>query len=268
VRIFNNLYPFLYLGFIKQFTEEGCPDTEGGCLDELETNLFMYFLIRIMLDVISDLYWGITMELQIIVELHKKESADKRYSYLQVQAKSAEYDDWAALNDWTDLLMTFVFLACFNVVLPSIAPIALINSLFQARCWAYRNLRLLRRPFPVGASGIGPWQGLFESAEVVAVIVNTAFAVFAMKPLKDLGPVTKGILFVAAQWIIHIIKFLIHVKVPAVPKAVQHCQHYNKDVVSRRFVGLENQPVSAPPVEQPIPNVGPRSFADSATTTQ
>lgn len=263
VRIFNNLYPFLYLGFLKQFTQEGCPDTEGGCLDELETNLFMYFLIRIVIDVSSELYWAITMHLQIMSELHKKESAHKNYTYLQVQAKCAEYDDWAALNDWTDLLMTFVFLACFNVVLPSMAPIAFINSLFQARCWAYRNLRLLRRPFPVGANGIGPWQGLFESAEAVAVIVNTAFAVFAMKPIKDFGPISKFAIFVAGQWLIHVVKFLIHVKVPSVSNDVLNCQHTNKDVVIKRFIGIDEKPIEAPVVKQVVPTVGPQAFADS-----
>merc|ERR1719321_1741770 len=77
VRIFNNLYPFIYVGFLKQFTEEGCPDTEGGCLDELETNLFMFFMIRILLEVVSDVYFLLTMELQVFHELHKSEARDK-----------------------------------------------------------------------------------------------------------------------------------------------------------------------------------------------
>merc|ERR1719359_2482574 len=52
VRLFNNLYPFLYIGFFKQFTREGCPQTQDGnfegCISELETDLITYFLLRVV----------------------------------------------------------------------------------------------------------------------------------------------------------------------------------------------------------------------------
>merc|ERR1719428_2255552 len=47
VRIFNNLYPFISIGFLQQFTYEGCPATEAGCVDALEQYLLTYFAVRI-----------------------------------------------------------------------------------------------------------------------------------------------------------------------------------------------------------------------------
>jgi hypothetical protein len=47
VRIINNLYPFLYTGFIKEHYE-GCKDFEAGCLGELQANLLVYFSVWIL----------------------------------------------------------------------------------------------------------------------------------------------------------------------------------------------------------------------------
>merc|ERR1719387_2046642 len=104
--------------------------------------------------------------------------------------------------------MRFAFLACFNVVLPAIAPIALLNSLFFMRSIAHRNLCFLRRPEPNGSEGIGAWQSLLEVVEILAVVINVGFAVFTMEPLKSFSPRVKFAIFVASQYSILLMKCL------------------------------------------------------------
>lgn len=259
VRIFNNLFPFIYVGFIKQYTHESCPGGEYGCLQELQLNLVVYFVIRICSQLAADMFDLAVMEVQVFAELRKWQSRAKVLTYLQIQAKSLEYDDATRLDDWTEQLMTFAFLACFNVVLPAIAPVAFLMSLLQSRCMAHRNMCYLRRPIPTGSVGIGEWQNLFEVVEVIAVIINVSFAVFALKPIRELDTNVKWVIFISVEHLLMIIRTLVRAKFPSEPHDVEALKHLHEETIRKRFVDLDTHPVIAKETSE-VTDIGPKAF--------
>jgi hypothetical protein len=234
VRIINNLYPFLYTGFLKEHYE-GCPDFEAGCLGELQANLCVFFMVWILKVVGKSLVLVIFLRWQVAKEIqHKQDGRD--YTYIELQAKCQEYDDALRMDDWTESVLSFAFLACFNVVLPAVAPIALLTNLLRMRCEAYRNLHFLQRPVPRGASGTGAWQYLCEIVEVIAVIVNVSFAVFTMAPIRDFNRRTKWVLFVAIQYAAFLLQLLVKAKVPDRPREIEDNDVKNQTVIRKVFL--------------------------------
>lgn len=55
VRFFTNLYPFVFVGFLKEYSPEGCPKSGRGCLDELQTNLFIFFSLSLFCNIARDI---------------------------------------------------------------------------------------------------------------------------------------------------------------------------------------------------------------------
>merc|ERR1719316_1122058 len=259
VRIMNNVYPFVFVGLLKQYTKVGCEGGEGGCLKELELDLYVFFAVRFFKQISKDLMLFIVTKVQVMNELAKVSHA-KHYTFMEVQAKSMEFDDSMRMNDWSEQIMSFVFVSCFNVVLPAVAPIALLTSMLRQRCFVHRNLCFLRRPVPHASTGIGPWHSLCEIAEVLAVIINVSFAVFAMKPIKDLTPAYKWAIFVGAQYAIFLLKLLVRGKFPVPPRRVEALNAAADETIRKVFLNYESHKVVAQRVAD-VPHVGPRALA-------
>merc|ERR1719245_478697 len=127
---------------------------------------------------------------------------------IQVQSKSQDYDNVMKLDDWTENVLTFLFLSCFNVILPVISLLALLTTMFETRCLVHRNCCFLRRPVPVASAGIGEWHRVLEVAEFLAVIVNLGFAIFTISPAKDVPALYKFMVFALAEHVLLFGKFL------------------------------------------------------------
>jgi len=241
VRFFNNLYPFIYIGFIKQFSFQGCPDTSAGCLDELQRYLITYFITRLIVHLASDMFLVFLARSQLVTEQNRANpEAERMFMHLQIQAKSQEYDQIMICDDWTENVLTFLFLTCFNVVLPIIALLALLTTMLEARCMAHRNCCFLRRAVPRGAEGIGEWQQLLETVEFLAVLINVGFAVFTMRPMKDLPGAHKIAIFVFIEHIILFLKHLIKEKFPSMPHEVEDLTQTNEEILRQAASYLES----------------------------
>jgi hypothetical protein len=264
VRIINSLFPFIYQGFIKEYMHEPCPANYKGChMADLEVNLCVYFAAMLMKMMVSEIAMVFFTRRQIASELHGSGAHKRDYSYIEVQAKSPRYSDEMQMDDWTELVIAFAFLACFNVVLPAIAPIAFLASLVRYRCMAYRNISILRRPVPAGAPGIGSWAVLCEIISIIAVIVNCAFASFAMQPVRDFHPTTQWICFVSSQYALFLLKLLIRDKFPELPRDIEDLQRLSSDVIRKVFLDSEAHVVDVQREEQTKIDIGPRSFSYS-----
>jgi hypothetical protein len=265
VRVFNNFYPFLYVGFLKQYTE-GCPATKAGCLQELELYLIVYFGFFISSSLLQDLYLIIIARMQVYAELRKHSSHDKSCDYLQIQSKAPPNDRAILVDDWTNSVMAYAFMLSFSVVMPAVVLVALLTNLFQSRCMAHRNVCLLQRPKPTAAKGIGVWLSLLYIVDVVAVIVVCSLACFTMQPLRDFDTKTKYIVFVAAQYVIFLVKGYISGIYFPIPEEVAELRLASEETVRRSFLNVESHPVVATPVMEVLPEIGPRAFAGPAET--
>jgi len=239
VRFFNNLYPFLYIGFIKQFSYQGCPDTTSGCLDELQRYLFTYFVTRLIVHLASDMFLVVVAKTQLLREMRTNPTGASMHLYLQTQAKTQDYDAVMRVDDWTENVLTFLFLTCFNVVLPVIALLALVTTMLEARCLAHRNCCFLRRPVPRGSEGIGEWQQLLETVEFLAVLINVGFAVFTMSPMKDLPIPHKVVIFVFIEHVILFLKHLIKEKFPTKPHDVEDVDQTSEEILRQAVSQFE-----------------------------
>lgn len=267
VRLFINFYPFLYIGFIKQWTREGCPRIPDGCLQELETDLISYFVLRIVAELALDVAYLAWVRLQMLNEMMKKESQGHTYTYVEVQSKAMNYDKVMLMDDWTEQVLTFAFVACFNVVLPAISFIALLANLMETRLVAFRNVCYMRRPLPVAANGIGAWRQMLLLIEIVAVIINVGFAIFVMSPIKQQEPAMKCILFLGSEHVILVVKVIIKAKFPAVPQDIANIAQQQQQDVKRTFVDFEHHRVKAEVVVEQAPDVGPRALDESKSSS-
>jgi len=264
VRMFNNLYPFLYIGFVKQFSYQGCPGTQTGCLDELQRYLLTYFVSRLLIHLGTDLSYVVVARFQLHWEMRRCSIEEAECLHLQIQAKAQEHDEKVLMDDWTEQTLTFIHLTCFNIVLPVIALLALLMTLVEARCLAHRNCCFLRRPVPRSAPGIGEWHRVLEGAEFVAVLVNLSLGIFAMQPLNELPPSNKLLIFVVAEHVILFFKYLVTLKFPPMPCDVEDAECINEDFLRRTtaIFHLHKAPlrrISTRVMSGPL-DVGPSAF--------
>lgn len=265
IRLFNNLYPFLYVGFFKEhYTEKGCKPFES-CLDELSWDLLSYFAARILKEVLQNMWRLGVLRVQIISETWRGINtpvARFTHTYLELQAKALPYNDVVKMNDWIEQVLTFAFVACFSVVLPAISFVALLTSLLRTRLVAHRNALYLRRPLPRGSRGIEAWREMLVLTEVVAVVINLGFAIFVMKPLCDLPLDQKCVIFFIAEHLILAVKVTCKTKFPTVPRDVEKIDRSCKGVVRRSFIDIRRHPVDCQVVQvvDDVPNIGPNAF--------
>eukprot|EP00746_Dinoflagellata_sp_MGD_P141322 gnl/MRDRNA2_/MRDRNA2_74444_c0_seq1.p1 gnl/MRDRNA2_/MRDRNA2_74444_c0~~gnl/MRDRNA2_/MRDRNA2_74444_c0_seq1.p1 ORF type:complete len:951 (+),score=113.85 gnl/MRDRNA2_/MRDRNA2_74444_c0_seq1:99-2951(+) len=271
VRIFNNLYPFLYVGFFKEhYTEKGCKPFDS-CLDELSWDLLSYFAARILREVGANMLRLGVLRLQMIHEAWRGLNTPAEqfvHTYLELQAKTLPYNDVVKMNDWIEQVLTFVFVACFSVVLPAISFVALLVSLLRTRIVAHRNANYLRRPLPRGSRGIDAWRDMLFLTEVVAVVINLGFAIFVMKPLCDLPLDQKYVMFFVAEHLILAVKLTFKNKFPTIPSDVEKIERSCKSIVRRSFIDLRRHPVDCDVVQfvDDIPSIGPNAFGGRNST--
>lgn len=265
IRLFTNLYPFLYVGFFKErYTETGCKPFDS-CLDELNWNLLCYFAARILKEVTLNMWCLGILRLQIIHETWRGINARLAcftHTYLELQAKALPYNDIVKMNDWTEQVLTFALVACFSVVLPAISFVALLTSLLRMRIIAHRNALYLRRPLPRGSSGIEAWREMLVLTEAIAVVINLGFAIFVMKPLCDLPLDIKCVIFFVAEHVILAIKVTIQNKFPTIPRDVEKIDRSCKTLVRRSLIDLRRHPVDCEVVQlaDDVPSFGPNAF--------
>jgi hypothetical protein len=260
-RLFNNLYPFLYIGFIKQYMRGGCPKIQDGCVQELETDLITYFILRVIAEFGIDQIYLALVRAQMLAEMKKKEAEGKRYTYVEVQSKAFAYDKVMLMDDWTEQVLTFAFVACFNVILPAISFIALLTNLLETRMVAYRNACFLKRPLPAGARGIGAWRQMLVLVEIIAVIVNLGFAMFVLAPLKSQDSLKKCLFFLVGEHVALFSQWLLKSKFPPLPRDVENIAEQQQQDVKRTFVDLEHHRVEAEVLVEKVPDVGPRALS-------
>merc|ERR1719421_2358529 len=246
--------------FIKQFTREGCPKTQDGCLQELEADLITYFILRIIAEFAIDLMYLGLVRAQMLAEMKKNEARGRTYTYVEVQSKAWSYDTMMLMDDWTEQMLTFAFVACFNVILPAISLIALLANLLETRLVAYRNACFLKRPLPAGAKGIGAWRQMLQLIEIIAVITNLGFAVFVLTPLKSQDLMKKGMWFLVAEHVSLLVMFFFKSNFPKMPRDIENVAERQHQDVKRTLVDLDHHPVDAEVVVEQLPDVGPRAL--------
>jgi len=236
VRFFTNLYPFVYVGFLKEHSPEGCPKSNRGCLDELQTNLFIFFSLSLFCNIARDLGLIFYARMNHYLEFRGHRGETIEHMSIQVQATLYDYNDWVFIDDWTRQVTTFLLLTCFNVVLPVIGVFVLLTTMFEARLLAHRICCHLQRPFPQSSSGIGTWQNVLEIMMITGILMTVSFAIFVMKPLRDRPLWDKFILFVISEHAMLLLNLFVRTKFPKTPPDVHEVAEEHEHLLMQHFI--------------------------------
>lgn len=209
-----------------------------NCVETLEHELLVFFIFDVVLHLVMDLLvpilltkWEVVKELRAV----KKGGGSTNYTFLQFQAKCAllgpyEYDSWGGsyTQDFLQLAITFTLIAAFSQVQQWMLVLGLISLSVEYHIVAYRMTNVTCRPWPAGASGIGVWAHIIDSASTLAVTCNVALAVFLMEPLRSLRFRERLIIFIVAEKALLTLKSLVQGLWQDQPDDVRRIADFNR----------------------------------------
>eukprot|EP00927_Polykrikos_kofoidii_P078213 TRINITY_DN75059_c0_g1_i1.p1 TRINITY_DN75059_c0_g1~~TRINITY_DN75059_c0_g1_i1.p1 ORF type:complete len:816 (-),score=114.57 TRINITY_DN75059_c0_g1_i1:41-2416(-) len=197
VKIFNCMYPFIFIGFIKKRLYGSClesSDAEGGCIVQLQQSLATLFVSNAIIDVLLVFIDWFRAKKKMDTEMIE---SDRPYSHIEAQAKLVK--PWEVLDDMLVFVSQFTFVCCFTVAWPFLPVCALIYNVVMGKLYMARRLYVQQRNFPILADGIGVWKDILRGSIVLAVVMNAALVSFAMHPVVDFEPVTQVLCFLCVE---------------------------------------------------------------------
>eukprot|EP00928_Gymnodinium_smaydae_P000526 TRINITY_DN101_c1_g1_i1.p1 TRINITY_DN101_c1_g1~~TRINITY_DN101_c1_g1_i1.p1 ORF type:complete len:719 (-),score=117.90 TRINITY_DN101_c1_g1_i1:343-2499(-) len=207
-------YPFFYIAFVQEHIE-GCGLEKGACLDLLSENLVIFFATHIA-TVLAMLVVGMLMtyfKIKREISDAKTRKPEATYTYLQAQAKMADYP--GDTDAFMELVLSLGFVLMFSVILPVMAFAAFVSSMLEKQFLAYKLSFVTARPPGVGQEGISSWANIIQVVSYIGVICNVALAVFQMHPFRDYTPLTKVLIFIFAE---NVFLFIIEAIRAAIPE--------------------------------------------------
>lgn len=185
VKLFNLMFPYLYIAFLKEEIEGPCPgDSGGACDDELRSSLIIFFISNISLDLVFSFLSWLSMVYKVKQELKNVVNKKSSMTYLQLQAKQDKPPETSEVL--LPFVVQFVFVASFTIVVPIMPILAFFANLLTGKLVLNNMLRLCRRNRPEVTQGIGQWTTILKQCTYFACIVNVGIAVFAQMPLKSM----------------------------------------------------------------------------------
>lgn len=210
VKLFNLMYPYMYIAFIKEFVE-GCP--EVTCIPELQQALTVFFVSDVVLRLSFALFQWRWIRSAVIEEMASAEEGCRiEYDYLELQAKLPAPDP-VMVDDMLSIVMEFAFTCTFTIAMPVLPLVALLKSSVMLKLVMHRRSKLMQRGLPEPSEGIGVWKDMLNLSINLACVVSASIAVFAMQPMKDFDWPTKLSAFICIEHMLIGIKFFVDVVV-------------------------------------------------------
>ena len=95
------------------------------------------------------------------------------------------------LYDYLELMIQYGFITLFAVAFPLAALIAFITNIWLIRIDRLVLLKLLKRPIPEKANGIGLWKEAMENITMAAIFTNSGIMCFTLR-VFDHWEISKG----------------------------------------------------------------------------
>eukprot|EP00927_Polykrikos_kofoidii_P019633 TRINITY_DN19207_c0_g1_i1.p1 TRINITY_DN19207_c0_g1~~TRINITY_DN19207_c0_g1_i1.p1 ORF type:complete len:805 (-),score=131.38 TRINITY_DN19207_c0_g1_i1:111-2483(-) len=223
VKLFNLMYPFMYIAFIKEWAEGGCKvEGQSGCIVELQQTLAMLFVSNATIDVI---FAGISWLKCICTLKAEQKEASGCITFLMVQRSMEE--PWDVLDDMLVFVSQFVFVCCFTIAWPFLPVAALIYNFFMSKVYMLRRIFLQQRNFPHCADS-GVWKDIMKACNFFSVFVNTGLAVFAMRPIKDLPIIERAACFIGIEHGLAAVITIMYFVVSAEDVRLKACDECNR----------------------------------------
>jgi anoctamin-10 len=167
----------------------------GDCVAYLQTSILTTFasmgaimIVGMMMPFIT-LKRSVEAENKAYIENKKKTSGDDSVielpsrTFMEQQAKMNVWDTDAEIADYMTTVTALGYVLIFGATAPLCSVVALFVLMFQLRANAYKLTRLLRRPYPSMAKGIGAWKQMIEGLAWIGLIFYVAIPIINSKLL-------------------------------------------------------------------------------------
>jgi len=151
--------------------------------------------------------------------------------------KQAKKEDYDLYEDMDEILILYGYSTLFIVAAPWVPMLCLVSCVVECFLDQKKLILLYRRPVPAPASSNEPWDTAFDVFGFFAVLTNTAVIIFAGHTFDGMLHSHKIILFLTMEFSTILLRMLVAVILPAVPRRVRLLQ-LQQDVMVHRHLDL------------------------------
>jgi hypothetical protein len=252
---FINCYISLYyIAFFKQNstllgTPMHClynPVTEqNDCLKDLGWQLAIFILVRLILQNALEIF------LPSFLMWYRKVREGRQFQMhagifknpLTVMAdmssceKQSKKEDYDLYEDMDEILILYGYSVLFVVAAPWVPMLCIISCGVECFLDQKKLVLLYRRPMPQPTASNEPWDTAFDVFGFLAVLTNSAVLIFAGHTFDDWTHHEKIVLFLAIEFLTILLRMLVGVLLPAIPRRVRLLQ-LQQDVMVHRHIDL------------------------------
>lgn len=216
----NSFASLFYIAFVKPFIApyDTCL---VSCLKELQTNLGTIFLTRLATGSLTSILVPY-INSKLAERTQSKGVKLSDLSDVEMQFLQQEYHVvLGTFTDYAGLVMQFGYATMFISAYPLATVLAFVSNYVQLRVDAWKLCQFYRRPEPRGAADIGTWYSILEIISVLAVLVNAGLIAFTGTFVSTLSWAARTWVFVGMSGGVLIVKFVVSLVIPDVPREVE-----------------------------------------------
>ncbi|CEM22113.1 unnamed protein product [Vitrella brassicaformis CCMP3155] len=124
-------------------------------------------------------------------------------------------------DDFESMIVQFGYVVMFSAIFPLAPLLALIGNLLELRTFVIGRITHERRPLPERATGIGPWQPIYEFFSIFSVVANLIVLWFTENPTPEECDSKAGGMglthWVIVEHLLILVKLIVAVCVPNAP---------------------------------------------------
>lgn len=151
--------------------------------------------------------------------------------------KQCKKEDYDLYEDMDEILILYGYSTLFIVAAPWVPMLCLVSTIVECFLDQKKLVLLYRRPVPQPAASNEPWDMAFDLFGFLAVLTNAAVIIFAGHTFDLWTHYQKIILFLTIEFTTILLRMLVAIILPAVPRRVRLLQ-LQQDVMVHRHLDL------------------------------
>lgn len=141
---------------------------------------------------------------------------------IEKEFRKKHYDTFKEYTlQYMDQIMLIAYSSLFVIFLPAAPALVLVGNWFGVRSDVWRLLNIYRRPIPLRGNNSNTWHTIITILTIIICLTNAATVIYVLDIFADYRPVTKLLMFIAFQWTLLFIKYVMTFAAPSEPKEVR-----------------------------------------------
>lgn len=236
----NSYASLFYIGFVKPFIVDYDPCT-GSCLKEIQTTLGTIFLTRLAT---ASIFSIVLPHINAKMTEAKETKGVEHLKISDVERAFIQPEYHVVLGTFTDysgVVIQYGYTTMFIAAFPLATVMSFINNYVQMRVDAWKLCQLFRRPIPQSREDIGSWYHILEIMAVAAVFVNAALVAFTSTVVDNFTWNDRIWIFIGMSCGILILKHLVSMAIPDVPRDVEIQIERQEFIVGKLFKNIVDE---------------------------